>query len=119
MPVRGEAIPPTKKLIKPNKAEALPELSRSRSRANVVDVGRIIPNENIKEKNIISNIKKGASSDKANATRIPMIIKVFVPDSKALSVLGNFVIIILPIITATAFSPKHKLYINGDNPYTS
>ena len=53
-PARGEQILPTKKVRKPRIADALPELSRTGSRARVVEVGSIIPRNTNRMKRAVS-----------------------------------------------------------------
>ena len=113
-PVRGDIIPPDTKVKNPIIAEAFPEFCLSRSKANVVDVGKIIPKKNKRQKNVISITMIEPEIHKAITVIILMAIKPFTPVSKPSSVVENFVMHKFPIMIANAFIPKQKLYAIGE-----
>ncbi len=79
MPVSGEIIPPDTKVRNPIIAEAFPEFCFSISRANVVDVGKIIPKKNKRQKNVISITTIELEIHKAITVIILMVMNPFTP----------------------------------------
>ena len=111
IPVKGETIPPPKKVRNPKTAEAVPEFCLSRFNAKVVDVGKMIPKKKRNKKKITSttimcNSMQRATEAKQLNTRNPQT-----PICKAFSFDLKRITLRLPSIIPIALHAKQRLYI--------
>lgn len=118
-PVSGKSNPPKKNIKKPSTAEAFPEFSRSKSNANVVELGKINPKKVKNRKRKISTIHTDGLAIKAIAVNILMPRNPFTPNNKAFCAVLKPETAKLPAIMPKALTAKHKLYLMGDNPKCS
>lgn len=109
MPVRGEMIPPNRKVKKPRVAEAFPEFFFSRFKARVVEVGNIIPKKKRNRKKVLSMMTRDDPEHKVMAVTQPKIIKPITPIDNAFSLVLKKMILRLPNMIPMALSPKHRL----------
>lgn len=110
IPVSGETMPPKRNWVNPSKAEALPALLRSRSRARAVEVGITMPKKNIITNSNPSTTAKERSATRAAATHSPRIKNTVAHTRRAVVALENLGVSRLdPIMMAKAFKPKQML----------
>lgn len=115
MPVSGETIPPKRNCVNPNRAEALPALLRSRSRASAVEVGITMPKKNIMIKSNPSTTIKERLPMRAIAVASPRTKNIVEPTRRAIDALAKRGVSTLdPIMMAKAFAPKQMLYRRGE-----
>ena len=114
MPVKGETIPPPKKVKKPSIAEAVPEFCLSRFRASVVEVGNIIPKKKRNRKKTISIMITDNSIQRATPVQQHKNINPHTPTRKACSFDRKRTTLRLPNMIATALQAKQTLYITGE-----
>ena len=110
IPVIGDKIPPRKNIRNPSRAEATPELCRSMLRARVVELGSISPRNSRNTNNVASTIQNSEYTDRVAATARLVMPKQTHPQRNAVSALRNLVTARLPIIIATALTPKQQPY---------